>query len=127
MASAGKVVTWSFIGSGLIVGASTLSEGRLPEPYIVLGGGGLFIIMGALSDVQPDIAKAMALLVFVGILLAHSDGLFAAIDNGLRNVGRKQVRVRRGGKSSGRSPGGLPGPGSPDDPRINPRKKGKRR
>jgi hypothetical protein len=123
---AGRAVTYAMLGSGLVTVGASLSKGGLPEPYVVMGGAGVFIILGVMADIAPDLAKALALLVFVSILLAFADDLFKALDQGLSNAQTDKAtkaKTKQGGRKSGYSKGGLPGPGSPNDPRIQSKKK----
>ncbi len=81
MAEAQRVIATSAIIS---VGVGSLNSvvkyGRPPTMRFIIGSGVAYLALSALSEGEPEVAKALAIAVATTVVLGEGDGVFAYIN-----------------------------------------------
>ena len=84
--------------SGLIaVGAGSantvIKHHKLPSTRFLIGSGVAYLLLSALAEFEPDVAKALAIAVLVTVLLEEGSGggVLDFINNGEMNTGKKKT------------------------------------
>jgi hypothetical protein len=64
------------VGSGIVVGAT---KGQAPQFNQFLAGGFMGAFLFGVSLIDEEVAKLLAILIIIGILLRNGDSLFAFV------------------------------------------------
>lgn len=81
MADSSKVIgTCAVVVIGVGTANSLGKHKRLPSTRFLVGSAATFLILSALSEGEPDVAKALALAVTTTVVLGEGDGLFSYVN-----------------------------------------------
>lgn len=81
MANESKVIgTCAVVVLGVGTANSLAKHQRLPSVRFLVGTSATFLILSALSEGEPDVAKALALAVTTTVVLGDGDGLFSYVN-----------------------------------------------
>lgn len=84
MAKPTKWVTLAAVGSAAFVTVdSVLIRKQTPRPATYIALLFLFLVLSFLSEIAPNLAAAMAILVLMSLVFARGDKVFGAIDKQL--------------------------------------------
>lgn len=79
-----NVIPLTIIGTGTIVTVSSVSKGETPDARIFIALAALWFFLSLLADTAEEIAKPLAILIFVVVLLANGSGWLNAIASGVK-------------------------------------------
>lgn len=81
MANESKVIgTCAVVVIGVGTANSLGKHKRLPSARFLIGSSMAFLILSALSEGEPEVAKALALAVTTTVVLGQGDGLFSYVN-----------------------------------------------
>lgn len=71
-----RTITYSMIGSALLIGSDDIANGHFPAPSKFISLIFLTIILTVMAGFIPEVAGPLALLVFVAVLLTKGSNVF---------------------------------------------------
>jgi hypothetical protein len=81
--SAKHLVIASVVVTGVLASVKDVSRGQMPRAKVALGLVVAGVMLGALADVQPQLAGSFAALLLVSSLVNTGGAAFAAISKGV--------------------------------------------
>jgi hypothetical protein len=87
-----KLVTWSLAATGIVILVSRAQRGEWPDPRTFIALAVVYVILGFASEIAPQLAGPMAILVFVAVLMTQGASAFEGVT---RVVGAGPTKARK--------------------------------
>lgn len=85
-----RFILWSLLGTLVIVLVAEIRKGNIPpHPKVFVGGGVVFFMLSMLVEVAPQLAKSLAVLIFLGVIFTRGEESFEAVQTAARRKPRK--------------------------------------
>lgn len=89
-----SAVVISMVGSAGVIVVSRASQGKTPEPRMLIAVGFIYLVVAGTAEFAPEIGLPLAVMVFVAITLSVGGDALAGINRAVRNKSLKAVNPK---------------------------------